>query len=104
MNLYLNGSGQHVEMMSPLGPGEVVGWSSMIKPHIYTLGAIATKPAKLIVIDAVPLRELLEDNPQYGFHLIKRLTEIVGERLLQKCVQLLSIVMDSKGEPIKRGL
>jgi CRP-like cAMP-binding protein len=101
LNLYLNGSGPHIEAMSPLGRGEMLGWSSLVKPYIYTLAAQAVEDSKLLVINAVPLRELLEDNPHFGYQLMKRLAEVMGERLVHKCVQLLSIVMDSEGKPIK---
>jgi CRP/FNR family cyclic AMP-dependent transcriptional regulator len=99
--LHLNGAVQHVETMSPLGKGEVVGWSSLVRPYQYTLGAKATKKTRLIAIEAAPLRELLNDNPTYGYYLLKNLTEVMGERLTFKCIQLLSIVLDSRGEPLK---
>jgi CRP/FNR family cyclic AMP-dependent transcriptional regulator len=101
LNLHLNGTVQHVETMSPLGKGEVIGWSSLVRPYQYTLGAKATKRTRLLAIEAAPLRELLEDNPAYGYYLLKNLTEVMGERLTFKCIQLLSIVLDLEGEPLK---
>lgn len=100
LNLYLNGSSQHIEATSPLGPREVLGWSAIIKPHIYTFGARAERKSKLIAFEAEPLRELLDDNPGFGYYLLKNLAEVIGDRLTNKCVQLLSLVLDSKDTPV----
>lgn len=98
--LYLNGLGQHVEATSPLRQGEILGWSALIKPHVYTLGAQAQETTRLLAIDAAPLRELLDDNPGFGYFFLKNVAEVLGDRLTGKCVQLLSIVLDSSGKPI----
>ena len=100
LNLYLNGSRPHVEVTSPLGPREAIGWSAVVKPHIYTFGARAEQKSRLISFTAEPLRELLDDNPGFGYYLLKNLAEVIGDRLTNKCVQLLSLVLDSEGEPI----
>jgi len=94
MNLHLNGCEPYVEAMSPVGKGEVVGWSSLVKPYTYTLGARATQKTKLIAIEAASLRELMDDNPMYGYYMLKKLSEVMGERLVNKCIQLVSIVID----------
>ena len=101
LSIYMNGDGSHIERMSPLGVGEVLGWSSLVKPFVYTLGAQATKKSVLAEIDAGPLRELLDDNPAYGYYMYKHLAEAMGERLTFKCIQLLSLILDAKGKPIK---
>ncbi len=91
MVLHRNGSGEHVEKMGSIGRGELLGWSALIKPHVYTLDARATRKTKLLQIEAIPLRELLEDNPQFGYFLIKNIAEVISERLRYKCIQLLSM-------------
>lgn len=89
--LKLNGKGEHIEKLGNLHRGSVFGWSALVKPYEYSLGVQAEKKSKLIEIDAPPLRELLDDNPQYGYLMMKKLTEIIGERLHYKCIQLLSM-------------
>jgi hypothetical protein len=71
-----------------------------VKPHIYTFGARAEENSRLIALTAEPLRELLDDNPGFGYYLLKNLAEVIGDRLTGKCVQLLSLVLDSEGVPI----
>jgi CRP-like cAMP-binding protein len=98
--LHLNGCGQHLETMSPVGRGEIVGWSALVKPYEYTLGARAVRNSRLIAIEAAPLRQLLDDNPLFGYHMLKKLAEAMGERLLFKCIQLLSLVVDARRKPV----
>ena len=86
-----NGKGVHVERMGSIGRGEVLGWSSMVNPHIYCFDAKITKTAKLIKIEAGSLRELMDDNPKYGYYFLKKINEVIGDRLRYKCIQLLSL-------------
>ncbi len=47
MNLGKGGE-QEVSQLSPLGKGEIIGWSAMVEPHIYKLGGYAEISCKLI--------------------------------------------------------
>lgn len=89
-----NGSGIHIERMGSIGKGEVLGWSSMVNPYIYCFDAEITRKAKLIKIEAGALRELMDDNPKYGYYFLKKINEIIGDRLRYKCIQLLSLKVD----------
>jgi CRP-like cAMP-binding protein len=92
--LHMNGSGEHIERMGVLGRGEVLGWSSLVSPFVYTLGAQAERKSKVIEIEAAGLRELIDDNPKYGYYLTKNLAEVISERLRFKCIQLLSLKVE----------
>ena len=91
MNLGEQGE-QQLENLTPLLEGEVLGWSALIAPHIYTLGAQATEKSHLIAFNGSELRQLLDDNPVYGYQLIKKLAEEISHRLASKCIQLMSLV------------
>jgi CRP-like cAMP-binding protein len=100
--IYLNDEVRHLEATEPVCAGEILGWSALIKPHRYTLGGKARTKSKLIQIDGAPFRELLDDNPDYGYHIIKNISEVIGERLIGKCIQFLSVILDSKDFPIEK--
>lgn len=89
-----NGTGEHIETMGSLGRGEVLGWSALVEPYIYSLGAQALKDSNLIEIEAGALRELLDDNPLYGYWFMKYIAEVISERLRYKCIQLLSMKVE----------
>lgn len=103
LTLYLNGRTQHVEATSPFGMREVIGWSAMVKPHIYTFGARAERKSRLIAIEGKQLRELMDDNPASGYYFLKNLAEVIGDRLTSTYVQLLSLVLDPDEEPTWRA-
>lgn len=100
--IYLNDEVRHLEAAEPVGAGEVLGWSALVKPHRYTFGGKARKKSKLIQIDGAPFRELLDDNPEDGYHIIKNVAEVIGERLVGKCIQFLSVILDLKDFPIEK--
>lgn len=94
--IYLNGTGEQIEKLGSVGRGEILGWSSLVNPYIYTMGAHANIETKLLKIKAGALRQLMEDNPKFGYYLLKNLIEVITERLDYKCIQLLSIALPPK--------
>jgi len=84
---------QRVESLEPLRDGEVVGWSALVPPYVYNLGAQAAEKTDLIAIDGVALRQLLDDNPVYGYYFMKELGKVIGQRLISKCTQLMSLLI-----------
>ena len=99
--IYIHDEARHLEAAEPVGAGEILGWSALVKPHRYTLGGKARKPSKLIEIEAKPFRELLDDNPEHGYYIKKNVSEVIGERLVGKCFQFLSVILDSKDFPVE---
>jgi len=85
---------QRIEKLEPLRNGEVVGWSAIVEPHIYTLGAQTMQDTHLIVFDGVALRKLLDDHPDQGYYFMKELAKVIGQRLLSKCTQLMSMITE----------
>jgi CRP-like cAMP-binding protein len=83
---------QRVEELEPVSKHEVVGWSSIVKPHIYKMGAYTGEAGHLLAFDGEKLRQLFDDNPNFGYHFVQKLAEVIGERLISKCVQLMSLV------------
>jgi CRP-like cAMP-binding protein len=91
MNVGRKGA-QTMEELEPLGKDRVVGWSSMVKPHIYKMGAYAKQRSRVIAFEGNRLNQLFDDNPSFGYYFLQRLTEVIGSRLIGKCVQLMSLI------------
>ena len=98
--VYLNGSGQHLSSTHSLGKGEIVGWSAIIPPHQYKVGATIVKTSNLLEIDALPLRQLLNDNPEYGYHFLRQIAEVVSERYMLVNIQIMSLMTDKQVKTI----
>lgn len=84
---------QKIEELEPLGKGEVIGWSSIVKPHIYKLGAYTAQESRLVAFDGERLRTLFDENPSFGYFFIKKIAEVIGDRLISKCVQIMSLTV-----------
>ena len=83
---------QKIEELEPLGKGEVAGWSSIVKPHIYKLGAYTGHKSHLLAFDGEKLRTLFDENPSFGYYFMDKLAEVIGARLISKCVQIMSMI------------
>lgn len=83
----------HFADLSTLVEGDVVGWSALVEPYVYTLSAVAASPATLIRLDAPRLRALMDENSEFGYTLMSRLAGALGERLTHLRVQFVSLVV-----------
>lgn len=91
---FYKGSSQHLKATSTLSKGEILGWSSLVPPHHYKLSAFAETDAQLLVIDGQALKQLFDDNPEYGYPFIKKIAEQISDRLENKIIQVLSLVLE----------
>ena len=64
-----------------VGPGEVLGWSWLFPPFSWHFTAEALEPTRVIVLDGGHLLVTCEKNPEFGYVLMKRITQIVIHRL-----------------------
>lgn len=62
---------------------EVVGWSSVVEPHIYTLTAVCLQEVKVLAINGPKLRALLRTNRDIGYEVVRELMKVVVSRLEQ---------------------
>lgn len=60
---------------------EVVGWSAIVEPYIYTLTAVCLQKTRVLSISGVKLRGLIRDNQVVGYGILKELVKVVASRL-----------------------
>jgi CRP-like cAMP-binding protein len=72
-------------------PGDVVGWSALVRPHRSTSTAVTTEPSTLLTFDGTALRALLEHDLALAATLYPRLLEAIGRRLSATRNQLLDL-------------
>ncbi len=104
-NLYLIRSGRiALEMTVPgrgairiltLGPGEMAGWSALLAGGKMTTSAVAVQDSELIVTAAQELHRLSEQNPGFGYNLMRQLADALSKRLVATRLQLLDLFADS---------
>jgi CRP-like cAMP-binding protein len=79
--------------LSTLIDGDVVGWSGLVEPYVYTLGAVATSRAQVVRLDAAGLRAMMDSNPALGYRIMTRLAQALGQRLTDLRVRFVSLVI-----------
>ena len=82
---------QQATVIQTIGAGNVVGWSWLFPPYYWHFSAIATAPTEAIFFYGTRLRELAEQDHHLGYDLLKRVTEIMIERLQSTRKQLLQL-------------
>lgn len=82
----------HVSLESPqrdedgviiqsVGPGDVLGWSWLFPPYYWHFDARATEPTTAIFFYGTHLRDQCEQDPEFGYELMKRMAQVVIQRL-----------------------
>ncbi len=73
--------GNGVARVGRLAPGEVLGWSWLFPPFVWHLQARALEPVKAIVLSGAHLLIAAERDRAFGFELMKRVSQVVIQRL-----------------------
>ncbi|MES9538551.1 MULTISPECIES: Crp/Fnr family transcriptional regulator [unclassified Actinomadura] len=68
-------------VIDTFGPGSVVGWSWLFRPHRWRFGAVASTPVRAIEFDGRLVRTLSAVDPALGYELTRRFAEQVVSRL-----------------------
>jgi len=61
--------------------GESMGWSALVDPYIYTLGARCIDRVEVIALDAVKLRALLNRDSRLGYKMMQATAKVIAGRL-----------------------
>ena len=61
--------------------GDAMGWSSVIEPYVYTLGARCIDDSKAIAFDGAKLRELLNKDITLGYKFMQATAKVIATRL-----------------------
>ena len=91
VDLIFSGGGEGAisnALVGSIAPGEVYGVSSLIEPYRYTATARATMPVKVIELDGVALRAMVEKDPRLGYVMMRNVSIAVLERLRYTQVEL----------------
>ena len=64
-----------------IGPGQVLGWSALVGPYVYTASGVTTEKTKLIVFSGSKLREIFEVNNHIGYRVLKGMGAVISRRI-----------------------
>jgi CRP/FNR family cyclic AMP-dependent transcriptional regulator len=74
-----------------VGEGEVLGWSWLVRPYEWHFDARTEELTRAIALDGECLRRKSESDYCFGYELLKRFTELMGERLRATRLQLVNV-------------
>ncbi|MGO9138578.1 MAG: Crp/Fnr family transcriptional regulator [Syntrophales bacterium] len=61
--------------------GDAMGWSAVIEPYVYTLGARCIDDSKAIAFDGDKLKDLLEKDIKLGYAFMQATAKVIATRL-----------------------
>jgi CRP/FNR family transcriptional regulator, cyclic AMP receptor protein len=82
-------------LIQTLRAGDALGWSWLFPPHAWHFNAGASEPTRMLVFNGERLRDLCKDQHDFGYELMKRVAEVVIQRLQTTRRKLLKISGDS---------
>ncbi len=80
-----------------IGPGDVLGWSWLISPFRWHFSACAVADVRAVALDGECLRKKCENDHDFGFELLKRLSQVMERRLEATRLQLLDLYGTADG-------
>ncbi|CAM5623622.1 hypothetical protein SPURM210S_04874 [Streptomyces purpurascens] len=83
--------GRRAAVIETLGAGELLGWSWLVPPHHWHLGAQATSPVRAYEFDAAAVSELCGKDPELKPELLAYVAAVIAERLRSARVRLLDL-------------
>ncbi|HEY8480924.1 MAG TPA: Crp/Fnr family transcriptional regulator [Spirillospora sp.] len=84
-------------VVDTLGPGAVLGWSWMLRPHEWRFGAVARTPVEAVEFDGRLVRALCAMDPSLGYELTRRFAEVMAERLHAARLRLIEASLRGAG-------
>ena len=71
--------------------GELLGWSWLFEPHIWTFDARAVEDSVALTFDSARLRQEIDDDCAFGLILMRRVAKSIVNRLKATRLQVLDV-------------
>ncbi|MFD9974228.1 cyclic nucleotide-binding domain-containing protein [Streptomyces sp. NPDC059017] len=89
VTLDLQAHGRRAATVETLRHGDLLGWSWLVRPYEWRLGAEAFSLVRAHEFDARTVRGLCDMDPAFGFAVTRHVLEVVARRLQATRVRLL---------------
>jgi len=94
VSLEICAAGTGCQQIMTLGPGELLGWSSMLEQLCYTARASVHDKTRLVEINVAQLLAMCNHDPQFGYQLMRQVALALAKRLSATRMQLLNVYGD----------
>lgn len=80
-------------IVSTVGSGDIFGWSGLIAPYRATAGAKAVTDCRVVAVQIQELRDLFEQDCEFGLVMTLKAAQIIRERLRDLRTETLSFIV-----------
>jgi CRP-like cAMP-binding protein len=87
--LEVRGAGRAVLIVDTKHDGDIVGWSWLFAPYRWQFDGRTTETCSLVAIEGARLRDMCEDDHEFGYQLMRRFASVVQQMLQNTRMQLL---------------
>jgi CRP-like cAMP-binding protein len=88
LSLELSPSTANRKQLVSVGPGEILGWSTLVEYPRFAATAVVVEPSRLVRINGVRLRAICDEDPQFGYEFTRRTMRALAMRLAETWRQL----------------
>jgi len=74
-----------------LGEGDILGWSWLLPPYRWHFSARAIQPTVVVGLDAACVRGKCEQDPGFGYDIMRRFSQVMASRLEAMHLQLMNV-------------
>jgi CRP/FNR family cyclic AMP-dependent transcriptional regulator len=97
IELYIRGNESRT--IETVHGGELVGWSWLFAPYQGTSDATALGHVTAIRVDAARLRAKMDDDPAFGYEMMRVLANVIVSRIQAARIQLLDVYDSGAANP-----
>ena len=77
--------------LQTVGPGDIIGWSWLFPPYKWSFDIKAITATKTLAMNGKCLRQKCEDNPDFGYPIMKKFSQVLIQRLKATRMQILDL-------------
>jgi CRP-like cAMP-binding protein len=89
--LEIHSPGRPPGIIQTVAGGEVLGWSWFFEPYRWSFDARAITPTRVIALSGQQIRECADVDRDLGFLMLRRMTQVLVDRLQATRLQLLDV-------------
>ena len=80
-----------LQVIDTLQRGDILGWSWLFEPYLWTFDAITVKPVRAIEVHVDCIRPYLDEDPLAANQLLREVAAVMAERLASARLRLIDM-------------
>jgi len=83
--------GRGLQVIETLQSGDILGWSWLFEPYVWTFDAVAVKPVQAIEVGTSCIRSVLDADPASAAVIYRSIGALMAERLASARLRLVDL-------------